>query len=74
MDNEKMKSNIIEVLKFYQNLDKNGCFLDDLEERLEDDKLSFEIETLKEITRDWKENEYLTESEVEWLENKLNIF
>ena len=73
MDNEKMKSNIMDVLKFYHALDRNSSMLDDLEERLQPENLKFEIENLKEFTEDWKENGYLDADEVEWIKNKLNI-
>jgi len=73
MDNEKMKSNIMDVLNFYHKLDRNSSMLDDLDERLQPENLKFEIENLKEFTEDWKENGYLDADEVEWIYSKLNI-
>lgn len=63
---------LMEVLKFYHAMDRNSCMLDDLDERLSDDSIGFEIENLKEITEDWFDNGYIDSDDYKWVMTTLS--
>jgi hypothetical protein len=47
----------------FQQWDRNGCFMDDLEERQMTGNLAYEVELFEEIIEDWYDNKYLDELE-----------
>lgn len=61
------------VCSFYAKLDANSCFMDDLDDRLQPENLTHEVEIITEITQDWYEDGYLTKVEYDWLMEQLGI-
>ena len=68
----KSRNLVTGICHFYQASDRNGCFTDNLEERLEyADDIKEEIVTLTNITCEWYDDGYLSTDEFKWLMETL---
>ncbi len=64
--NELKKQYINEVLKYWQSLDRNGAFLNDLSTRLHDvESFSDDVGIMENVVGSWYNDGYLTKSEFE---------
>lgn len=62
-----------DICQFYQSLDRNGTFLDDFVERTSDiENLKIELQIMENLTTEWYDNFYLTESENDWIKKDIN--
>lgn len=61
------------ICQYYQNMDINGCFLDDFDERVKDiENLKIELQIMEDITNEWTEQMFLTDSENDWIKKDIN--
>ena len=71
-DYDKVKQHHREICEFYQKLDHNGAYMDDIDTRVDQlPEIKYEIEVLDDITFEWYKDEYLTEKEYKWLLGKI---
>lgn len=61
------------ICQFYQSLDRNGTFLDEFDERIKDiENLKNELQIMENLTTEWHDNFYLTDSENGWIKKDIN--
>lgn len=70
---EQAKQNWMVVCKQFQNWDRNGAHLDDIEERSEPENLKFEAEIYKEMINEWYREDYITMAEHKYLMDKIEV-